>query len=208
MPRILNGMSTADAIREAAAELFHKHGYEATSLRQVAAEVGIQVGSLYNHISGKEMLLRWIMVGIMEDLLAAQQAALEGYTDAVDQLRAIVDVHVRFHAARARDVFIGNSELRALSPEYRAEVVRLRDQYEAGLREVVERVAAEGRADVLDVQLQVYAIIAMGTHVASWYRPDGGKSLDDIVETYVEMVFRQLAITPRGRRRAKPASKA
>lgn len=208
MPRILNGVSTADAIREAAAELFHKHGYEATSLRQVAAEVGIQVGSLYNHISGKEELLRWIMVGIMEDLLAAQQEALASQTKAVDQLRAMVDVHVRFHAARARDVFIGNSELRALSPENRAEVIQLRDRYESALREVIEKVAAEGRADVLDIQLQVFSIIAMGAHVASWYRPGGGKSLDDIVDTYIEMVFRQLGITTSGRRRPKAAARS
>jgi AcrR family transcriptional regulator len=201
-------MSTADAIREAAAELFHKHGYEATSLRQVAAEVGIQVGSLYNHISGKEMLLRWIMVGIMEDLLAAQQDALASHSTAVDQLRAMVDVHVRFHAARARDVFIGNSELRALSPENRAEVIRLRDRYEAVLREIIEKVAAEGHADVLDAQLQAFSIIAIGAHVASWYRPNGGKSLDDIVETYTEMLFRQLAIAPSRRRRARATPKA
>jgi AcrR family transcriptional regulator len=203
MPRILNGLSTADAIREAAAELFHQHGYEATSLRQVAAEVGIQVGSLYNHISGKETLLRWIMVGIMEDLLAAQQEALAAHKKPLDQLRAMLDVHIRFHASRARDVFIGNSELRALSAECRAEVIRLRDRYELTLREVIERVAAEGRADVLDIQLQVFAIIAIGAHVSSWYRPEGTKSLDEIVETYIAMVFRQLGIATPGRRRTR-----
>ncbi|MFD6064927.1 TetR/AcrR family transcriptional regulator [Rhodococcus wratislaviensis] len=52
------------AAREAAARLFYEHGYEATSLRTVASEVGIQVGSLYNHISGKEELPTDIMVSV------------------------------------------------------------------------------------------------------------------------------------------------
>src|SRR5690606_28987638 len=118
------------------------------------------------------------------------------------------DVHIRFHAARARDVFIGNSELRSLSPQNRAEVIRLRDRYERTLREVIERFAAETGAEVLDVQLQAYAIIAMGVHVSSWYRPDGGKSLDEIVDTYVAMVFRQLGVTPSRHRPTRSAASA
>lgn len=189
-----NGAKTAKAIREAAAELFFQHGYEATTLRQVAAKVGIQVGSLYNHISGKETLLRWIMVGIMEDLLAAQQEAIAGQTGTLNQLRAAIDCHIRFHAARARDVFIGNSELRSLSPPNRRQVIELRDRYEATLRELVERAAAEGWADVVDPQLQTFAILAIGVHVSTWYRPKGPLTLDEIVEKYTVIVLRQLGV--------------
>ena len=44
--------------REAAAELFYRHGYQATSIRQIAAEIGVLSGSLYAHIESKERLLR------------------------------------------------------------------------------------------------------------------------------------------------------
>ncbi|WP_413805781.1 TetR/AcrR family transcriptional regulator [Streptomyces sp. OE57] len=188
-------MHTADAILEAATELFYEHGYEATSLREVAAKVGIQVGSLYNHIKGKDDLLRSIMLGIMDDLLAAQRAALRGRTDTIDRLRAAVDCHIRFHADRAREVFIGNSELRSLSAADLRAVVAKRDEYEAILRELVEQATDEGRADAIDPQLQAYAIVAMGSHVSTWYRPRGPMSLDEIVEKYVLMVLRQLGVT-------------
>ncbi|WP_028920990.1 TetR/AcrR family transcriptional regulator [Pseudonocardia acaciae] len=194
MPRPTGGVRTADAIRQAAEELFYQHGYEATSLRQVAAKVGIQVGSLYNHISGKEELLSGLMIGIMDDLLAAQRAVLRGREDPLDCLRASIDCHIRFHADRAREVFIGNSELRSLPPKDRRKVIAKRDQYETIIRDLVARLAETGRAKVIDARLHSYAIVAMGTHVSTWYRPRGPLSLDQIVDAYIVMTLRQLGV--------------
>ena len=69
----LAGQQTAQAIKDQATELFFLHGFEATSLRQVADKVGIRVGSLYNHISGKEELLQQIMGGTMDELMEIQE---------------------------------------------------------------------------------------------------------------------------------------
>lgn len=196
MPRPTGGVRTPDAIRDAAIELFYEHGYEATTLREVAAKVGIRVGSLYNHISSKDELLSSIMLGIMDDLLAALRAALRQHKDdPVECLRACVDTHIRFHANRAHEVFIGNSELRSLPAKYRRKVVTKRDQYERMIRGIIERLSEDGAAQVLDARLQTYAIVAMGTHVSSWYKPRGPMSLDDIVETYTQMVMRQLGVS-------------
>lgn len=195
MPRPASGVRTADAIQKAAAELFYQHGYEATTLRQVAAKVGIQVGSLYNHIDGKDDLLRSIMTGIMADLIGAQKAVINSHEDTIETLRAMMDCHIRFHAQRARDVFIGNSELRSLDKKDRRKVVAQRDEYEQMFRELIDKAGAEGRADVLDARLQAYAIVAMGTHVSSWYRPKGSMSLDEIVHVYTVMALRQLGVS-------------
>ncbi|GCD96983.1 TetR/AcrR family transcriptional regulator [Embleya hyalina] len=195
MPRPTGGVRTADAMHEAAAELFYLHGYEATSLRQVAARIDIQVGSLYNHINGKDDLLRNIMLGVMNDLLAAQRTALRGRTDVVDRLRAAIDCHIRFHAGKAREVFIGNSELRSLGDKDRRTVVAKRDQYEKVLRVLVEEAAAQGRADVVDTRLSVYAIVAIGTHVSTWYRPQGELSIDQIVAKNIVLCLRQLGVS-------------
>ncbi|MGH3329027.1 MAG: TetR/AcrR family transcriptional regulator [Streptomycetales bacterium] len=194
MPRP-RGVKTSEAIRVAAAELFHRRGYEATTLRQVAAEVGIQVGSLYNHISGKQDLLRWITVSAMEDLIDEQLKAVAGAEDAEGKLRAAIETHMRVHAVRARELFIGYSELRSLSRANLREVNALREHYEATLRELIDAAAAQGRADVLDVRLQSYALLAMGEHLASWYRPRASPSLGRVVAVYTEMALRQLGLT-------------
>jgi TetR/AcrR family transcriptional regulator, cholesterol catabolism regulator len=190
-----NGVGTADAIREAAVKLFYERGYQATTLREVAAAVGLQVGSLYNHIRSKDELLTNIMTSVMERLNDAMDSALaEADADAVSRLRAAMSYHIRYHAEHAPVVFIGNSELRSLSPPDRKKVTAARRSYEDRLYQLVVAVGDETGADVLDPRLQTYALLALGVHVSTWYRPTGPLKLDEIVETYVTMATRQLGI--------------
>jgi AcrR family transcriptional regulator len=187
-----DGQRTALAIQEAAAELFYAHGYEATSLRSIAAAVGIQVGSLYNHMSGKDELLSEIMVSVMQDLLNALHDAVDGVDDPIERLETAIACHIRYHAEHRRQVFIGNSELRALAHDDRQKVVALRRDYERALERLIDEAAEAGGGDVLDPRLQVFSIVAIGTHVSSWYKPGRGRSLDDIVQVYTRMIFREM----------------
>jgi TetR/AcrR family transcriptional regulator, cholesterol catabolism regulator len=186
------GARTADAIRHAAVDLFYRHGYATTTLRDIARTVGIQVGSLYNHIPSKEQLLYSIMSEVMHDLLASLSKALEPYTEPVDRLRAAVEYHVMFHAERAKEVFVGNSELRSLTRANRRAVVELRDRYEAIFLQILERGAEAGVFYFTDAKLLTYAILAMGTQVSSWYRPRGRLSLQQVASTYSDFVLRGL----------------
>lgn len=192
MPDGWPNIHTSDAIREAAAMLFERNGYEATTLRQVATEVGITVGSLYNHMSSKEDLLGEILGGVLDDLLVAHERATAGISDPLERLRAAVEVHIRFHATHAREVFIGNTEQRSLTPARRGDVVAKRGRYETELQRILADAAKAGAADPVDLRLQVYAIVAIGAHVASWYRPDGAFSLKRVVECYTQIILRQL----------------
>ncbi|GGG29883.1 TetR family transcriptional regulator [Rhodococcoides trifolii] len=192
---IRDGARTKVAMREAATKLFYEQGYEATSLRAVAGAVGIQVGSLYNHIKGKDELLTDIMIAVMDDLLLLVHDAI----DAAEQtprarFEAAMDCHIRYHAEHARKVFIGNSELRALTNGDRKAVTARRREYEVLLEGLVRDVAQEAGADVLDEKLQTYAILALGAHVASWYKPRGAFSLAHVVDTYTRMSLRQMGI--------------
>jgi AcrR family transcriptional regulator len=191
---VRDGQRTALAIQEAAAELFYAHGYEATSLRSIASAVGIQVGSLYNHMSGKDELLSEIMVSVMQDLLDSLNQAVAEKEDPIERLQAAIACHIRYHAEHRRQVFIGNSELRALSHDDRHKVVSLRRDYEEALGMLIDAAAEEGSGDVLDRRLQVFSIVAIGTHVSTWYRPDRGRSLEDIVSVYTRMIFREMSL--------------
>lgn len=190
----LSGQQTAAAIRREAAASFFAHGYEATSLRQVAAAVGIKVGSLYNHITSKEDLLLSVMGGTMDDLTALMKAALAGHSDPVERLLAFVECHIRFHAERAQEVFIGNSELRSLPPAARAEITEKRRAYRTVLEDLIVRVTDGVVGQPMSPRLQAYSVVAIGTHVSSWYRADGGFSLDEIIDTYTKIILRGLGV--------------
>ncbi len=178
-------VSSAQAIRLAAVRLFFEQGYAETTLRQVAQASGLKVSSLYNHMSSKEELLFEIMKGVMVDLIAVSEAALEQVTDQVERLDCFVRAGIRFHAEHQHAALIGNSEIRALSAAKRRSVVRLRDQYQATLERLLQDAVEAGRIQVPDVKMAAYAGIAILNHVASWYEPDGRLSLDEVEDGLV-----------------------
>lgn len=57
--------NTRDRILEVALALFSVNGYEATSVSEIAAEVGIQKASLYSHFESKQEILECIIREIM-----------------------------------------------------------------------------------------------------------------------------------------------
>ncbi|MDU2923168.1 TetR/AcrR family transcriptional regulator, partial [Bradyrhizobium sp.] len=89
-----HGPTTMEAIRKAGLRLIFEHGYEAMSLRQLAAEVGIQPGSLYNHINTKQELLSDLIQDHINDLLRELEEALRDKQTPVERLRAFVAFHV------------------------------------------------------------------------------------------------------------------
>jgi len=120
------GPKTMEAIRKAGLRLIFEHGYAAMSLRQLAAAVGIQAGSLYNHISTKQELLFDLVQDHINELLRQLDLALQGKQRPAEKLSAFVAFHVTYHMTKKREVFIANSELRSLEPKNYEAIVALR----------------------------------------------------------------------------------
>lgn len=83
--KLTKGKATRLAIEDAAIELFLKQGYAATSMRQIADEVGLALGGIYNHFSSKEEIFKGIIVDkhpykqILPAVLAAQGETAEDF---------------------------------------------------------------------------------------------------------------------------------
>ena len=90
---------TGPRIREAALRQFARDGYAAVSMRRIAAEVGVQVGALYNYTPDKQSLLFTLMNDHMAALLDAWEA--EPHTgDPRTQLEQFTRFHIRFNLER------------------------------------------------------------------------------------------------------------
>jgi AcrR family transcriptional regulator len=185
-----------ERILGAAVDLFHRDGYNATSLRQISEIVGLQVGSLYNHIASKEALLFEIMHGVLVELLDETVVEMErAGDDPVGRTLAFLRTSIRFHALRQKETFIGNTELRGLSEDHRREIVELRDRYEGMLRSALQDCADQGHLVIGDVPLATRAGIALCTSVAVWYRAEGRMPLADL-QTELPWLFGPLAQLP------------
>ena len=180
---------TGPLVRNAAQRLFARHGYAAVSMRQIAAEVGLQAGALYLYTPDKQTLLFDLMRDHMVELLAAWKHQPRGDT-AADHLKSFCTFHLRYHLDRPDAVFIAYMELRNLDADNFAEIEKLRRQYENELETILAEGQAKGEFRLPDDRLATMAIIAMLTGVNTWYREDGRLSRERVERIYWNMVRR------------------
>ncbi|MFU8825528.1 TetR/AcrR family transcriptional regulator [Yoonia sp.] len=183
---------TGPKVHDAALRLIARHGYAAVSMRQIAAEVGVQAGALYNYTPDKQTLLFDLMHNHMKDVLAALAAAgLQG--DPVARLDGFTRLHIRIHLPRPDQVFIAYMELRNLSPDNFDTLEALRRQYETALEDILRDGVAAGVFCVPDTRIATMAIIAMLTGLSHWYRDDGRLGLDEIEDIYADLVRKSVS---------------
>ncbi|SHG84424.1 TetR/AcrR family transcriptional regulator [Marivita hallyeonensis] len=178
---------TGPRIREAALRLFAQHGYAAVSMRQIAKEVGVQAGALYNYTPDKQSLLFDLLKGHMDDLLTAR-AALKKPDTPEDRLETFTRFHIGFHLDRPEAVFISYMELRNLTAENFKIIEDLRGAYESELEDILRDGREQGVFHVADTKITTLAIIAMLTGVNTWYRSGGRLSQEEVETIYWDMV--------------------
>lgn len=185
-----DGQRTEAAIRDAAVNLIARHGYEAVTMRQLAAEVGVQAAALYRYFPTKEDLLYDLMIAHMEALIASWESARPIRGGCSARLMAFVANHIRFHVERRHSTHVNNMELRSLSHERLSAILKLRNRYEKELRTILRDGAEDGSFLIEDSAMTAMAIIQMITGVIVWFRPDERLSVDEVTETYLAMTMR------------------
>ena len=86
------GEQTKNHILERSAALFNRFGYTATSFGDIMAETGLEKGGIYNHFASKEALILEAFEYAVERLNQRYRTALEGESDAVGRLNAVLAV--------------------------------------------------------------------------------------------------------------------
>lgn len=190
--------SMRDRIVDVAAELFHEQGVHATTMRQIAARVGIKAGSLYNHFSGKQELLFTIAYETMRDMLDGGLRAIATEHTPEGRLRAFMYAHTLYSVKERYRARVAD-EIRDLTPEHLERVLRIRDEYEELLKDILQDGQTNAGWDVIDIPIFSYAFATMGSAVCTWYREGGRLSPHEIANMYTEITIRAVLPPPAAR---------
>jgi len=180
-------------VHEAARAHFATRGYEAASMREIAADAGINIATLYFYCSTKEQLL-------FDVLINAQQQLAEGLRERIEaagaswssRLAAAIEVHIKFCAEKAFPTTITRVDIQRLSVEHRETYMAMRDAYEHELRDLLRGGMAAGAFRRVDPKLTAFAILGIGHTVGRWYRADGPLTPEQIAAEYVDLVLASL----------------
>ncbi|MDA8195099.1 MAG: TetR family transcriptional regulator [Thermaerobacter sp.] len=179
-----------EEIYAVAARLFYSAGFHATSMRTIAAQVSIQMPTLYYYFPSKEALLANIMSSVLLRLIRGLERRLSAMDGPREQLYEAVRFHVCFHCEFPEEATIVDTEMRALSDESRTTIKSLRDEYEQMFKNILHEGKASGVFRVADVNIASYALLSMATGVIGWYRQTGRYSAEQIAEMYATLAIR------------------
>jgi AcrR family transcriptional regulator len=182
-----------DAVLAAAVRLFNTHGYDATSMFDIAESLGITKSSVYHHISGKEQLLQMAMDRALDGLFEVADEVRALDATALHRLEQLVRRSVLVLAERFEFVTVllrvrGNTEV-----EQHA-LARRRD-FDAIVTDLVKQAQAEGgvRPDV-DPAAAARLLFGMVNSLTEWYRPRPG-SAEIIADAVAKIAFDGLRVT-------------
>lgn len=163
-----------DDVVRAAGRLFASRGYHGTSMRDLAAELGLLGSSLYSHIDSKEALLVEVVERGAALFQESATAALKVEGPAVTRLKALVVGHVDVILDNLDEVRTFLYEADVLDQTHRARVLAARDRYEQAFRQVL----AEGRKDgslrpSIDPTISAIFMLSILNAIDRWYDPEG-----------------------------------
>ena len=172
-----------------AARLFRDKGYERTTVRDLAAAVGIQSGSLFHHFRTKEEILKAVMVETIRLNTALMQAAADSEESPRGKLRALVRSElesINGQTGEAMAVLV--YEWRSLSEGSQVQVLELREIYEGLWLSVLEELNELGqlKADPFIVRRMLTGALSW---TVTWYQPErGGLTLDGLTDQVMAML--------------------
>jgi AcrR family transcriptional regulator len=185
-----------DTVIDAAVRVFNRHGYEASSMEDVARETGLTKSSIYYHVASKEELLARALGRAFDPLLAVlgEPAAKSG--TALERLQ-----HIIYRAVTITLDFVHEVELLQRvkgNTKTERQALQWRRRFDRAVRGIVEDAIAAGdiRRD-LDPGLLTRLIFGMSNSITQWYRPAGRRTAAAIATAVSSMVFQGIVCKTR-----------
>lgn len=194
---------TREAVLEVAAVLFMNHGYERTTLAQIADRLHISAPSLYWHFQSKEEVLYEFLRAEWLSFLADVEGAARKGTPA-ERLHAVAAAHVRHGLERWTEskafVYHYTQLTHLVNDERRAELHEFTQRFVRFHRAIIADGIASGGFVVPNLVAASFAIMNACEAVISWFDPDGSLSIEDVAELHGEYALRivgvDLAVRP------------
>lgn len=172
--------SRKQQIEEKATILFQERGYAATSMRDLAQDLGIEAASLYSHIKSKEEILQKICFRMADEFFSAwREVELENSSQAAKMEKAMI-AHVKVITKDTDASAVFFNEWRHLSEPFLSEFLGMRDDYEGRFKKILRDGMASGEFKIVDEKFMMLTILSSLNWTHNWYKPEGNLTPEEI----------------------------
>lgn len=190
---ISDAPTTRERILRTAAAHFRRRGFKGTSMQDLARALGMAKSGLYHHFPSKEALLIEILESTVNRTYPAVEEVAGSDAPAIERLHRVVSLHVIALIQDQDNQACFIEEGRHLTRDTMGAYVQKRDRYEQFFRRILEDGIDRGEFVDHDVRLVAMALLGMCNWIVRWYRPDGGRSPEEIAAVFSGLAVRSLA---------------
>lgn len=162
-----------DQLLDAAAALFARNGFAATSVREIATQANLTKAGLYYHIREKEDLLAKICAFSIDTILDGAKQAVAEADDPRARIAALIRNHAGFFFRHPDNLVVLNRDRRALPPDERARISALQRAYLDLIRETIRDGQETAAFRQADPTVAAFTLLAALNTLDGWYDANG-----------------------------------
>lgn len=186
----MNTMSKRDTILKAATKLFAARGFDKSSVRKIAEEVGLSVPGMFHYVPSKEEMLNEIMIGFMDEGYKRLMEIYDSAMGPVEKLEAVCKFYVEYYAGHKDQLTILVSEEKSLSRKHRHDFIKKQRIYVEALKKLFGDLATHGLLKPTDPSVLAFIFFGMVHWTYSWYSPQGKIGPDELGNIFSEVFLR------------------
>ncbi len=179
-------------ILKAAGKCFANGGFNGTSVRDIAAEVGIEAASLYGHFSGKDELLKEICFSKASAFENAIAEVNDLYFNAAEKLLMAIMLHVKIITDDVNAAHVFLNEWKHLKNSDLDDFKKLRHNYEEAFKQIILDGENENIFHASDKQFAVLTILSSVNWISEWYKPEGKLKPEEIAHKITDFILKGL----------------
>lgn len=183
---------TREEITETAAQVFRQKGYHGASMNDIAEAVNLQKASLYHHFTSKQEILLEILDKALQLLLERISPIAEQRIPADKKLRLLIRAYLTILVENIDLAAVLLFEHRALERRQHAQHIPNRDKFESLWKDLIHEGVRSKLFKCDDPGLAVRALLGQMNWTITWFRPDGGKTIEQIADSYSDLLLNGL----------------
>jgi TetR/AcrR family transcriptional regulator, cholesterol catabolism regulator len=180
---------TSRKLIEAAIDLFSRKGFKGTSIRDLAAEIGMTTSNIYHYFDTKEGLLAAIEQQTLEPITREFRRIASLDMPPLDRFVLLIRTHLAYLDVHRKESLIFSSLSEETFPPGRKDLNK-KFQTETFFiyRSEIERLLSSKR---LKKNSTILAFSTLGSVIwfLRWYRPDGDMTFDEVADAIINYIL-------------------
>lgn len=179
-----------EAVLRSAANIFFAKGFHATSIEDVARDVGMLKGSLYYYIKSKDDLLFQLLLAGIEDGDAYIARHIDPKGDPVEQLERAIRAQIDYIIQNKVPFGLFLHEFDSLPGKRQHKLTAVMSRYNNRFVKLVQKGQRQGKLMKGEPWIIVNGMLGMCNWLYRWYDTDHVSNPEPIKQAFVEIIFR------------------